>query len=156
MAEALAQQRFNPEGVSEAISIWEFLTIRDELSKRKERDVYTQWVNWFFADRSTRAISPNSAVTLPEYIRGRIQQDTLESLHEAIWLSSTNGLAVARLALRTAQAPIQNSRHAEEADFYSKRALKLSPDNPEVKTIRAEVLSWIGSTKSKEASEIRN
>jgi WD40 repeat protein len=99
LAEAVAQQKFNPEGVAEGISICEFMKVRDELSKRKENDAYTQWVKWFFADRSARAISPNSEVTVPEYIRGRIQQDTLESLQEAIWLSSTNGLPMARLAL---------------------------------------------------------
>ena len=37
-------------------------------------------------------------------------------------------------------AATQNPRRAGEADFFSRYALKLSPDDPEVKQIRAEFI----------------
>ena len=156
LAEALAQQRFNSEGVAEMISILELLKVREEILKWTEKDMYTQWTHWFFADRSTRAISPSSAMTVPEYIQRRIEQGTRENLQEAICLSPTNSLAMARLALRILRAPELNSRQEGEVDFYSKRAVELSPDDPEVKTIRAVILKRLDSANSKQGSPIVN
>ena len=102
-------------------------------------DVYSRWVRWFFADPSTRTISPFSSVTIPEYIERRIQENTLESLKEAVHLSPTNGLAFARLAKQVlAQSDQDNPRRVGEADFFSRYALRWSPNDPEVTKIRAE------------------
>ena len=75
-----------------------------------------------------------------EYVQRRIQENTLESLQEAVRLSPTNGLAFARLAkLVVAQKEEDNPRRVGEADFFSRYALKWSPNDVEVAKIRAEI-----------------
>jgi hypothetical protein len=120
LAEALAEQRINAEGVAEPVSISEVLTIRVQVLGQQGNDVYTRWARWFFADRSTRAISPAGALTVPQYVQRRIEENTVESLQEAVRLSPTNGLAIARLAIATLkQDSTQNPRRMAEADWAS-------------------------------------
>jgi hypothetical protein len=101
---------------------------------------YTRWTKWVCADRATRTISAFSSITVPEYIQRRIQENTLESLQEAVRLAPTNGLVFARLArLVLAQNERDNPRRVGEADFFSRYALKLAPQGAEVALIRAEI-----------------
>ena len=115
-------------------------------------DVCTRLAKWFFADRATRTISPSSPTTLPEYVQPRIEENTLASLHEAVHLSPTNALATARLAKQIlAQDPKENPRRVGEADFFSRRAVELAPNEPEVLQSRTEVVQRLGTLeKSKE------
>ena len=54
--------------------------------------------------------------------------NTLESLREALYLSPTNGLIMAKLARQMlAQAPDPNSSQIAEAEFLTRRALILTP-----------------------------
>ena len=77
---------------------------------------------------------------MPEYIRRRIQENTLESLQEASRLSPTNGLALARLARKVLEQDAKdNPRRVGEADFFSRRAVALSPNDAEVLRIRDEI-----------------
>jgi hypothetical protein len=69
-----------------------------------ESSIYEQ-----VGDRSTRAISSFSSITLPEYVQRRIQENRLASLQEAVGLAPTNGLAFARPAnmhIKPARIPI--------------------------------------------------
>jgi hypothetical protein len=79
---------------------------------------------------------------LPEYIARRIEENTLESLSQAVRLSPANGLAMARLARQIMVLSSSSGRQAQKhnADFYSQRAIELSPDDPEVRRIRAEIV----------------
>lgn len=78
------------------------------------------------------------------YFRRWIEQNTLESLQQAIHIWPTNGLVFARLAKRTlAQTDIENPRRVDEADAYSRRAIQLSPNDPEVQRVRAEIADRI-------------
>ena len=95
LAEAVAGQRFNQKRILEPVPFTEFLRLKNKLSNNPGTNVYSRWVRWFFADRSTRTISPFSSITVPEYVQRRIQEDTLESLQEAVRLAPTNGLAYA-------------------------------------------------------------
>ena len=71
-----------------------------------------------------------------------------ESLREAVRFSPTNSLAYARLAKAVLAEPLaQNPRRAGEAEFFSRYALKLSPDDPEVMKIRAEFIKAAAEQK---------
>jgi hypothetical protein len=111
---------------------------------------YTRWAKWFFADPSTRTISPDASITVPEYVQRRIQENTLASLQEAVHRSPNNALAYARLAKQVrAQNDKDNPRRAGEADFFSRYAIKLAPQDPEVAKIRAEIAAQIQSLKTR-------
>jgi hypothetical protein len=141
LGEALAGLRMKERKETETVSIAALLRIKRELAGNSGADPYGRFAHWFFADRSTRAISPNSPVTVPTCVRQRIEENTLDSLQEAVRLAPTNGTALARLAVQVlAQDPARNPRQAGEADFYSRRALDLQPDDDTVRTIRAEIL----------------
>ena len=68
----------------------------------------------------------------------RIEENTLESLQEAVQLSPTNGLAFAQLARKVLEQ-VDNPRRVGEAVFYSRRAVELSPNDAEVLRIRDEI-----------------
>jgi hypothetical protein len=86
-----------------------------------------------FSASAARTLSPSSPVTVPEYVERRIEESTVESLREAVQLSSTNAAAFARLAMAVAaQSPSENPRRTVESDWLSRRAVELSPDNPKV------------------------
>jgi len=145
LAEAVAGQRLNDRGILEFVSGADFLKLRQELAVNKSGDRVTQWVQWFFADRATRTISPFSSITFPEYVRRRIEQNTVESLREAAELSPTNAVVCARLAMAiAAQSPSQDPRQLAEADCLSGRAVELDPQDLEVLRLRAVLLGSMG------------
>jgi hypothetical protein len=79
-------------------------------------------------------------MTVPEYIQRRIEENTPQSLQEAVCLAPTNGLAYARLARQVlAQNEKDNPRRVGEAEFFSWHAVKLAPQDAEVAKIRAEI-----------------
>jgi len=125
------------------------LETRRLLDQISTSDSYARWIRWFFADRATRTISAFSSVTVPEFVQRRIEENTLDSLSEALRLSPTNGLACARLALlMLKEGAKQNPSRLSEADFLSRRALELSPSDPEVIKVRAEVEKVLGGQKA--------
>jgi hypothetical protein len=140
LAEAVAAQRFTTGGGTEPVSWAEFVRIKEQLTRSTASDDYARWAKWFFADRSTRAISPNSPVTVPEYVQQRLNENTLWSLREAVRLAPTNALALARLALRVLeQDPNQSPRQRGEADFLSRYAAELQTNNAPVLQIRRDI-----------------
>jgi dipeptidyl aminopeptidase/acylaminoacyl peptidase len=146
LAEAVGGQRLTSEGLSESVPLTEVLKRKRELLDSSAGDVCTRVVKWFFADRATRTISPFSSMRMPDYVQRRIEENTVASLQEAVRLSPTNALATARLAKQAlAQDPKENPRRVGEADFYSRRAVALAPNEPEVLRIRAEVVERIGT-----------
>ncbi len=145
LAETVAGVRINDREVSEAIPVTEVLRLKSAMVNRPATNTPSRWVRWFFADRTTRTISPNSFVTVSHYIGQCIQANTPQDLMEAVQISPTNGLASARLArIRLDESQAQNPRASSEADFFMRRALELSPDEPEVWVAQAEVLRHSG------------
>ena len=143
-AEAIAEKRFIDNDVSEPVTFAELMALKRQVAESSASDIWTRWAKWFFADSAARTISPFSDISVPEYVRRRIQENTLESLQEAVRLSPTNGLAFAQLAFRVLEQA-DNPRRVGEADFFSRRAVELSPNDPEVLRIRDEI-----KAKSKE------
>jgi hypothetical protein len=63
-------------------------------------------------------------------------------------LSPTNGLAFARLAkCILAQKDEDNPRRVGEADFFSRYAVKLAPQDAEVAKIQAEIAAQLETLK---------
>lgn len=146
LTEAIAGKRFNDQGVSVTVPATELLALKRQLAESSVATVWTRWAQWFFADSATRTISPFSEVTVPDYVQNRIRENTLESLQEAVRLAPENGLAPARLARRVLeQPPNDNPRRVSEADFFSRRALELAPNDPEVLQIRSEIEKQLGN-----------
>lgn len=140
LAEAIAGLRVTVPGTTEIVPPEEILKIKDRILANPSRDAWTKWAGWFFTDFNSRTISPTSPLTIPDYVRLLIDRNRIEALQEATMLSPTNGLAFARLAKCVlSDDPNVNPRRDGEADFFSRRAVQLSPNDSEVLRIRSEV-----------------
>jgi hypothetical protein len=109
-----------------------------------------QFLKWSVADPMRRTISPFSKLTIPEWIENRIKEGTLESLRAAIQMDPANarliahfGLVIANLAVAEKADPDNARRGRVEADYQTRRAVKLASDNEEVKKLRAEVVKLL-------------
>ncbi|MEW5805098.1 MAG: hypothetical protein AB1847_23695 [bacterium] len=119
--------------------------IRAKVSQLAEKDNWAKKALWFFQDRSTRTISPRAAMTIPEYVSHRLEENTIASLNEALDISPGNPLALARLGrLKLDQNESENSCGKSQADVLTALAVKLAPDNAEVWHLRGQVLQGIG------------
>jgi hypothetical protein len=114
-----------------------------------------RFLEWSVSDRRSRTISPFSKVTVSEWLANRIKEGTVEGLRAALQVDPANARVTAYLGRRLAdQALAQGSdpdearrdeakRAGGEADFLTSRALKLAPDNDEVKKLRDEVVKLL-------------
>jgi len=144
LAEAVAGQHINDKDVAEVVPVEDLYRLRQKLSANTASDYYGRWARWFFADSATRTISPSSDVTVPEYVKRRIDENTRESLQEATLLSSTNALAFARLAQQLV-APNQTVKPDawKDAEWFSRYATDLAPTDPEIRRIRESIAQRI-------------
>jgi WD40 repeat protein len=146
LAVSIAGKRLAGTRIFEPVGPEEFLKLQKQLTHNAGTNDYAEWAKWFCADRSTRTISPLSRISVPEYVQRRIGEETLESLREAVSLSPANGLAFARLARQVlTQNEQANPCRTGEADFFSRRAAELSPNDPEVQHVRAEILRQVNN-----------
>jgi len=149
LAESLGGRRFNENGGLEIVPAGEFLRWRRAAELTPSTNFYSRWATWFFADRSTRNITPSSSLTVSEYVRRQAKEGNWPLMKnfvgEAARLAPTNGLALLRLArARTRQAFESRGpaalRWRDEADFFSARALQLAPAEREAWIARVEFL----------------
>jgi hypothetical protein len=108
-------------------------------------------LKWSVSDRRTQTISPLSQKTISEWLENRIKQGTVEGLRAALQVDPANprvtaylGRRLADRALEQGSDPDEARRARGEADFLTSRALKLAPNNEEVKTLRDEVVKLLG------------
>jgi hypothetical protein len=107
-----------------------------------------QLLKWSVSDPRNRTISPCSQLTVAEWIENTINEGTIDGLRAAIQVDPTNARLAAHFGRAMAEyAPEEEgtnpgvARRAQgEADFQTRRAVELDPDNDEVKTLRAEVV----------------
>ena len=97
------------------------------------------------------ALTPFSQVTVSEWLENRIKEGTVEGLRAAIQVDPSNARVTAHLGRRLADYSLKQDTDADEArrargeaDFLTSRALKLAPDNDEVKRLRDEVVKLLG------------
>jgi hypothetical protein len=124
--------------------------LRRRLAANTNQTYYGRWARWFFAPGAARTISPASDVTVPEYVRRRIEENTLESLEEGTSLSPTNALAFSlralTLASRTYSRVPQSSPPVDplpSADWFSRYATNLAPTDPIVGLIQQSIAQRI-------------
>ena len=98
LAENLIGKRFTAEGTLESVSALDPNKLRGELATLPREAELTQWLEWFFADRSSRSIAPRSQLGLADYIRARTLENDPNAWREALMLCPTNGAAFARFA----------------------------------------------------------
>jgi WD domain, G-beta repeat. len=107
-------------------------------------------LKWSVADRRNRTISALSQETVSEWLENRIKEGTVEGLRTALQVDPTNARVTAHLgccladqALEQSIDPDEARRARGEADFLTSRALKLAPNNDEVKKLRDEVVKLL-------------
>jgi hypothetical protein len=106
-----------------------------------------RFMQWTVEDRRSRTISPLSHETISEWLENRIKESTVEGLRAALQVDPANarltaylGRCLADQALKQGSDADETRRARGEADFLISRALKLAPDNGEVKKLRDEVI----------------
>jgi roadblock/LC7 domain-containing protein len=109
-----------------------------------------RFLKWSTPDRRNRTISPFSQVMVSEWLENRIKERTVEGLRAALQVDPANARVTAYLGRRLADQALKQSSDAGEArrtrgeaDFLTSRALKLAPDNDEVKKLRDEVVKLL-------------
>jgi hypothetical protein len=109
-----------------------------------------RFLKWSVSDPRRRTISPFSKITVPEWIENRVTDGTLDGLRAAVQLDPDNALLAAHFgrrladqALETKTNPDEARRAKADADFQTRRAVKLALDNDEVKKLRAEVVKLL-------------
>jgi eukaryotic-like serine/threonine-protein kinase len=131
-AEARIGRRFDPMSLAGAVPITEQRRQQESVAARTGTDSYTRIAQWVQADPAKRALSPHATLMVPEYVRRRIDENTLASLREAVRMSPTNSLALARLALAELAPDVkQQPGRLVEAELIARHAIRLDPLNGE-------------------------
>jgi WD40 repeat protein/tRNA A-37 threonylcarbamoyl transferase component Bud32/tetratricopeptide (TPR) repeat protein len=144
LADAVAGQRLLEGNINEVVTFEKSRDLRESLLRASSPDETAYWARWLLTDSPTRAISPSSPVSLTEYVQGRIQDDTFESLKEAAALSPTNALAQAKLTLAELTNKGEEPRQMARADWQTRRASQLAPGDPEVLWATAQSCERLG------------
>jgi dipeptidyl aminopeptidase/acylaminoacyl peptidase len=99
LAEAVGAKQFNNQGalVDAKKGVAE---LRRELLALKGDDFWSCFGRWFVTSGPERTISPNSRITVREYIERCIERDSEESLDEAEKLAAGNAELVRRIAAK--------------------------------------------------------
>jgi hypothetical protein len=136
-------------------------TLREKIEAKltgvpSELSPLQRFLKWCVADRRTRTISPFSQITVSEWPENRIKERTVEGLRAALQVYPSNARVTAHLGRHVADYALQRAdpdkeradpdearRARAEADFLTSRALKLAPDNNEVKKLREEVVKLL-------------
>jgi hypothetical protein len=107
-------------------------------------------LKWSVADRRTRTISPFSHLKVSEWLESRIKEGAVKELQAALQIDPANARVTAHLGRRLADYAFQQGvdpdearRARGEADFLTVRALKLAPNNSEVKGLRDQVVNLL-------------
>jgi WD40 repeat protein/serine/threonine protein kinase len=149
LAEAVGGLRLNERNELKPTPEKQFWELKNSIAQEQVSSGLIQWIRWFVADRTKRTVSPAAGLHLPEFVRTRIRENTVESLTEALEFEPTNGLALVRLVrLMTAQGTNLPAGQRELLDFFSRRALELAPALSEAWWARAEVLHQSGGAKT--------
>ncbi len=144
LAEAVACQRVREEGF-EFVPPTHLVDLRSELQRASQTNRWKQFADWFYADRATRRISPGSAIPTTELITRLLEENTLDSLKEAIRLSPEPQVPRRRLATLYLTEPgtADAARTAEEI-LYRRWVL----EQPEADWARAELVEFDDPAKA--------
>jgi Novel STAND NTPase 1 len=109
-----------------------------------------RFLEWSVSDRRRRTICPFLQATVSEWEENTIEEGTVEGLRAAIQMDPANARVTAHLgrrladqALKQGSDPDEARRARGDADFLTSRAVKLTPDNDEIKKLRDEVVQLL-------------
>jgi len=143
LAEAVVGQRLAENDARALVSPGELENLRQTLTANAGSDFYSRWARWLFTSTATRALSPSSPITVPEYVERRIQEDTVESLRAAVRLAPGNAVASARLSaaalLAQVESLLRSEKRAEALALVDEGLLKHS-DRAELWQIKGTLL----------------
>jgi WD domain, G-beta repeat len=151
----IALQASGQEEIQNALTSEEIQAIRKKIATSfsrpsSELTPLQRLLKWSVSDPRDRTISPSSQLTVAEWIENTINEGTLDGLRAAMQVYPANARLTAHLgqrladqALETRTDPDAARRARAEADFQTRRALKLAPDNDEVKKLRAHVVQLL-------------
>src|SRR5262249_52337774 len=128
LAEAVIGKRVNVQGALESVSSAVLPQIQQRMAELPRQADFARWLEWFFADRSTRTISPYSFVTLPQYTQRLGDQADFLAWHEALLLSPVDGWNFSRLAEGWLRRAKQGDSGADSyAEWTSGQAIRFAP-----------------------------
>jgi len=128
LAESIIGKRVHVSGSLESVSPTTLGVLRTRIATIPLESRFRRWLDWFLADRSARAISPNSQVTVPEYVKIRASQTNEASWREALMLSPTHGIAFSQMAQFYAEQSKDSASSATaRAEWASRQAVKYAP-----------------------------
>ncbi len=146
LIEAVGTKRLNEHGVVEPVSVEEISALREQLAQSSASDEWTRCGRWHFADQFRRTISPFSSITLGECIENLTEgaaqfrrSEDIGILKAAKKPAHRNGLAMAGFARAIITGNNRSSELSKLAEWYSRRAIYLAPDQPEVWRALGEV-----------------
>ena len=157
LAEAVAGERLNADQTTADVPPAEFFRLRERLAPAPADDDYAQWVGWFLADRSTRAVAPGAVRSVPEFVGDLLVPwrlwlrpwDYPERFAQAARLAPTNSAAFAQRAYQMSLYQITNeSRRLPTLAWLSDRALSLDPEQSMSWTAQALSLALAGQTNA--------
>jgi tetratricopeptide (TPR) repeat protein len=150
LMEAVATKRVNEQGVFESVTAQDIAALKQEIAASSASNDWTRCGRWLFADPSARTISPFSSITVGDYVErlmdGATQlhsQEAIGRLQEAVRLAPKSGRALVNLA-RAMLSANPTPEGTLMADWYSRRAIKLSPEQPETWRARGEFFNHTG------------
>ncbi len=140
LAEALAGQKQNAAGGSEPVPVAALFAAQDQLATLSTNNPLALWAHWFLADGTARPLFPGSAVTGLGCVAELVALDGRATLAEALTLMPNNAGISARLARRILASRLKpGERELALADWLSRRALELAPNDSDVLQIHREV-----------------
>jgi tetratricopeptide (TPR) repeat protein len=147
-AEAVAGRRIDGQNASHPVTLNELRRLRASAAQIPEGEEVGRWARWFFANNSTRTISPSSFLTMAQVVEQQIGQSTLESLRQAVRLLPNNGSAQVCLALATlTNTTTPDSRLVASLEWQSRRGLELSPNEPDAWWARVQFCARLGRVR---------
>jgi hypothetical protein len=147
----LALKAFGQTEILAALTPDQITEMRDKIAVKfpgppSQLTPLQRFLKWSVSERTRRTISPFSELKVSEWIENRTKEGTLDSLRAAIDVDPANarlaahfGLALANLGVGEKTYPDDARRARAEADYETRRAVKLALDNDEVKKLRMEV-----------------
>jgi hypothetical protein len=145
LAEGVIGKHVSAQGALESVPTTRLTEIRQRIGGLPPSTDLTRWLEWFFADRGSRTISPYSQIDMPHYITALTTETNVNSWREALMLCPTNGKAFAKLArhhLQKSRSP--DSSDAVQADWASRQAVKFAPLDTSIWEQRVEVVLHTG------------
>ena len=118
--------------------------IRREISHLGSGGYYEGLASWLLEAGERRTIGPHSTRLLSQYVEDEVAFGSYTSINEALKYSPTSEEAIGRHAVLLSRDAGQKVRSKRDAEFYSRRAVELYPESPELWRIRARVMRVSG------------